>query len=144
MSASPSPPPAPGQLQIEDLTLVPPPAATKPAACVDVAIEALQAQPDTIGDAQPAKAWLAILSAPTPAGINADGTVTPYFTNVLSLVFYFDDLPPLCPVGPAVPPGQSPIECNTATMGPSSALLSVDATIGEPLTNEYSGGPMLF
>jgi hypothetical protein len=145
VSVSPSPPPAPGQLQIEDLTLVPPPAMTKPAACVDVALAALQAQPDTIGsDAQPAKVWLAILSAPSPASINADGTVTPYFTNVLAWVFYFDELPPMCPAGgPASSTGQSPLECNTATMGPSSALLSVDATTAEPLTNEYSGGPLL-
>ncbi|HTC68128.1 MAG TPA: hypothetical protein VK662_01045 [Acidothermaceae bacterium] len=143
LSASPSPPPVPGQLQIEDLTLVPPPATTKPAACADVALRALQAQPDTIGDAQPAKVWLAILSAPTPASINADGSATPYFTNVLAWVFYFDELPPLCPAGGPVGPGQSQVECNTATMGPSSALLSVDAMTAEPLTNEYSGGPLL-
>ena len=117
---------------------------TKPATCADVALAALQAQPDTIGsDAHPAKVWLAILSAASPASINADGTLMPYFTNVLAWVFYFDELPPMCPVGAPASPGQSPLECNTATMGPSSALLSVDATTAEPLTNEYSGGPIL-
>ncbi len=143
VSRSPSPPPVPGQLEIEDLTLIPPPVATKPAACVDVAIDALRAQAEGIGDAQPARVWLAVLSAQSPASGNADGTDTPYFTDVLAWVFYFDDLPPLCPVEPAVAPGQSPLECDIATMGPSSALLTVDATTAEPLTNEYSGGPIL-
>jgi hypothetical protein len=143
VSPSPSPQPVRGQLELEDLTMVPPPIATKPAACVDVALDALRAQPDGIADAQPARVWLAILSAPTPASINADGTDTPYFTNVLAWVFYFDDLPPMCPAGPAPGPGQSPLQCDPAKMGPSSALLSVDATTAEPLTNEYSSGPIL-
>lgn len=142
-SPTPSPPPVPGQLELEDLTLMPPPPATKPAACVDVALDALRAQAEGIGDAQPARVWLAVLSAQSPAGINADGTDAPYFTKVLAWLFYFDDLPPLCPAGgPAGPSGSSPLECDTATMGPSSALLSVDATTAEPLTNEYSGGPI--
>jgi hypothetical protein len=88
--------------------------------------------------------WLAILSAPTPAGINADGTVTPYFTNVLAWVFYFDDLPPMCPAGgPAASGSAEPIQCDPASLGPSSAILSVDATTAEPLTNVESGAPML-
>jgi len=88
--------------------------------------------------------WLAILSAPTPASINADGSFTPYFTNVLAWVFYFDDLPPMCPAGGPVESGPvEPIQCDPASLGPSSAILSVDATTAEPLTNVESGGPML-
>jgi len=138
--ATPSPPPVPGQLELEDLTLVPPPAGTKPAACVDVALDALRTQAEGVGTAQPAKVWLALLSAPTPAIINPDGSETPVFIDVLAWVFYFDDLPPLCPAG--APAGSTP-QCDPATMGPSSALLTVDATTAEPLTNEYSGGPIL-
>jgi hypothetical protein len=141
---APSPPPVPGQFEWSDLTLVPPPSATKPAACVDVALTALQTMPAGVGSAQPAKVWLAILSAPTPASINADGSFSPYFTDVLAWVFYFDDLPPMCPAGGPV--GSLPtqgIQCDPASLGPSSAILSVDATTAEPLTNVYSGGPML-
>jgi hypothetical protein len=117
--------------------------ATKPATCVEVALDALRKQADGVGSAQPAKVWLAVLSAPTPASVNADGSLSPFFTDVLAWVFYFDDLPPSCPAGGPVGPGGSAEQCNTATMGPSSAILSVDATTAEPLTNVYSGGPML-
>jgi hypothetical protein len=81
---TPSPPPVPGQLELEDLTLVPPPIATKPATCVDVALDALRTGGSApVGAAQPAQAWLAILSAETPAIINPDGSQTPVFTSVL-------------------------------------------------------------
>jgi hypothetical protein len=144
----PSPPPVPGQFELTDLTLTPPPAGTKPATCVDAAIDALRSVGELVGEgvgpAQPSIAWLAILSAPTPASINADGSDSPYFTDVLAWVFYFDDLPPLCPAGGLVSNGSpEPIQCDPASMGPSSALLSVDATTAEPLTNEYGGGPLL-
>ena|GEM_PF-5944560 len=123
---------------------MPPPIATKPATCVDVALDALRTGGSApVGAAQPAQAWLAILSAETPAIINPDGSQTPVFTSVLAWVFYFDDLPPLCPAGGPVSPGGSVEQCNTATMGPSSAILSVDATTAEPLTNVESGRPML-
>ena len=130
----------PGQLELEDLTLVPPPVDAKPATCVDVALDALRKQAEGVGSAQPAKVWLAILSAESPAIVNPDGSETSLFTNVLAWVFYFDDLPPLCPAGAVA--GSTP-QCDPATMGPSSALLSVDATTAEPLTNEYGGGPIL-
>jgi hypothetical protein len=139
----PSPPAVAGQFELLDLTLVPPPADTKPAACVDAALDALRTMPEGVGPAQPANVWLAILSAPTPAGINADGSVSPYFTDVLAWVFYFDDLPPMCPAGPAGSAPDEVIQCDPATLGPSSAILSVDATTAEPLTNVYSGGPLL-
>ena len=144
-SPSPSPQPVPGQIELTDLALVPPPAGTKPATCVDVALDALRAGGSApVGAAQPAKMWLAILSAPTPASINADGTFTPYFTNVLAWVFYFDGLPPMCPAGgPAASGSAEPIQCDPASLGPSSAILSVDATTAEPLTNVESGGPLL-
>jgi hypothetical protein len=139
----PSPPPVPGQLELEDLTLVPPPIATKPATCVDVALDALRTGGSApVGAAQPAKVWLAILSAETPAIINPDGSQTPVFTSVLAWVFYFDDLPPMCPAGGPVGPSGSVVQCDPATIGPSSAILSVDATTAEPLTNVESGGPM--
>jgi hypothetical protein len=142
---TPSPPPVPGQLELEDLTLVPPPVGTKPAACVGVALDALRTgAPDPVGAAQPAKVWLAILSAQTPAIINPDGSQTPVFTGVLAWVFYFDDLPPMCPAGPGpIGPGDSFAPCDPTKLGPSSAILSVDATTAEPLTNVESGGPML-
>ena len=143
-SPAPSPPPVPGQFEWTDLTLVPPPTATKPAACVDVALDALRTMPEGVGSAQPAKVWLASLSAPTPARIEADGSFSPFFTDVLAWVFYFDDLPPMCPAGgPAASGSAEPIQCDPASMGPSSAILSVDATTAEPLTNEYGGGPLL-
>lgn len=141
--ATPSPPPVPGQLELEDLTLVPPPAGTKPAACVDVALDALRTQAEGVGTAQPAKVWLALFSAPTPAIINPDGSETPVFIDVLAWVFYFDDLPPMCPAGGPVGSGGSTEQCDPAKLGPSSAILSVDATTAEPLTNVYSGGPLL-
>ena len=62
--SQPSPPPVPGQFELTDLTLVPPPADTKPAACADVALDALRSMPEGVGSAQPAKVWLAIMSAP--------------------------------------------------------------------------------
>ncbi len=138
-------PPIPGQFEWNDLTLVPPPPTTKPAACVDIALDALRTGGFApVGTAQPAKVWLAILSAPTPASIDADGSFSPYFTDVLAWVFYFDDLPPMCPAGgPAVSGSAEPIQCDPASLGPSSAILSVDATTAEPLTNVESGGPML-
>lgn len=140
-----SSPPVPGQLQLDDLTLIPPPVGSKPATCVDVALNALRNGGFApVGAAQPAKAWLAILSATAPAIINPDGSQTPLFTNVLSWVFYFDDLPPMCPAGgPAASGSAEPIQCDPASLGPSSAILSVDATTAEPLTNVESGGPML-
>jgi hypothetical protein len=113
-----------------------------------VAIDALRSVGELVGEGvgptQPSIAWLAIISAPTPASINADGSDSPYFTDVLAWVFYFDDLPPMCPAGgPAASGSAEPIKCDPASMGPSSALLSVDATTAEPLTNEYGGAPML-
>lgn len=145
---APSPPPVAGQFDLTDLTLAPPPTGTKPATCVDVAIDTLRSAGafvgEGVGHAQPAKVWLAILSAPTPASINADGSFSPYFTNVLAWVFYFDDLPPMCPAGgPAGSGSAQSVQCDPASMGPSSAILSVDANTAEPLTNVYSGGPLL-
>jgi len=144
-SPSPSRQPVPGQIELTDLTLVPPPSGTKPATCADVALDVLRTGGFApVGSAQPAKVWLAILSAPTPASVNADASDSPYFTDVLAWVFYFDDLPPLCPAGgPAVSGSAAPIECDPASLGPSSAILSVDATTAEPLTNVESGGPIL-
>ena len=142
---SPSPQPVPGQIELTDLTLIPPPSGTKPATCADVALDVLRTGGFApVGGAQPAKVWLAVLSAPTPASINADGSDSPYFTDVLAWVFYFDDLPPLCPAGgPAVSGSAEPIQCDPASLGPSSAILSVDAMTAEPLTNVESGGPIL-
>jgi hypothetical protein len=124
-----------GQFSLEDYTLRPPPLGTEPAICVDAALAAVDPRPTGPGATQPTRVWLADFSAQTPAHLNADGSITPYFTDVLAWVFVFNDLPPMMCAGPPGAP------CHTAAPQPSSEIASVSAMTGKPLTNEEIGGP---
>ena len=129
------PSPALGQFSLEDYTLRPPPMGTEPAICVDAALAAVDPRPTELRAIQPTRVWLADFSAQTPAHINADGSTTPEFTDVLAWVFVFNDLPSIMCAGPPEAP------CHTAAPQLSSEIASVNALTGKAMTNEEIGGP---